>query len=99
MALILMVGMVAVGCSSAPHVSLATDQAAVNHWQSAVQQDQATLYSDRRAAVADGALCIPGSPTNGQFCNAPSDASDQAKLKSDQFSLQVAQDQLKKDEG
>lgn len=102
MALLLMAGMVAVGCSSPPHVSLANDQAAVNAAQAAVAGDQASQQA-LTAGTPQSVECLgdPGSAVCLAYehnLNAQGAKLD-AKLKADQFKLQVAEDQLKKDEG
>ena len=99
------------GCSSGQN--LAQDQAVVDRAQAAVNADQAALTQARAAYQNDadtpaelacslqqpqpGAAGCPGNPQ--QAADQTAINKDQAKLERDQFKLQVAQDQLKRDEG
>jgi hypothetical protein len=80
--------------------SLAQDQNAVNDWQAVVKADNSRVVND---LVDDGGLgqrlcAIPSANCpNGVYVSTTTQ--DEAKLKSDQFKLQVAEDQLTKDEG
>jgi hypothetical protein len=80
----------------------------VDSAQAAVTRDQAALNAASELSTSQAIACavnaaptindgttttIPGCPSSSAVSNL------QAKLKADQFKLQVAQDQLKKDEG
>jgi hypothetical protein len=109
--LVIIIGLAA-GCSS--HPSLAQDQAAVNRAQAtvsadqlAVDQAQATYQTDSDvpispfsvAACVQGSAGCPDATVNPQLSKDQTAINrDQAKLTADRFKLQVAQDQLKKDE-
>jgi hypothetical protein len=100
---ILVAGLLA-GCQlggSAPTttVSLAHDQAVVDHWQAVVSTDLGNLQNAQSAAGP-----CAGTPTH-VVCTVPTLAEDRAltasgrALTKARFQLKVAQDQLKKDEG
>jgi hypothetical protein len=106
---ILVGGLTLAACSS--HDSLANDQRAVDAAQTAAARDQAALndFSSLSTsqviscAVASQELTAPGVPATTSslpsYCPGSSAYSRlQAKLNADEFKLQVAEDQLKKDE-
>ena len=82
--------------------SLAQDQKAVNDAQAAVNDDHSRLLADAQSDDGLGQIMC-NDPTvtprcpNNQYVSTTTQ--DEAKLKNDQFNLQVAQDQLTKDEG
>lgn len=81
--------------------SLAQDQKAVNDAQAAVNDDHSRLLADAQSDDGLGQIMC-NDPTitprcpNNQYVSTTTQ--DEAKLKSDQFTLQVAEDQLTKDE-
>lgn len=96
-----LVAAILAGCSSSPPVSLANDQAAVNRLEALVQSEQDNLVN-----VAHG-HCTPD-PTQAGTVDCPeltpqqmqaNTARAQRALTKNEFKLQVAKDQLKKDEG
>ena len=100
--MIFVAGLLLAACSSTPHNSIATDQRAVDVARGAVARDQsaqctvsATLTA--RCFGAQSTAQAIGCATNFQRCEAAVSKAT-AKLKADEFKLQVAQDQLKKDE-
>ena len=97
-------------CSSSPQDSLANDQRTLNGLQTAVANAQAEVSTDQTNVAADmpapadectalqqaGSSCTPTRHHLNQ--DEAQEAKDEATLKADEFKLQVAQDQLKKDE-
>lgn len=80
--------------------SLAQDQKAVDDAQAAVDQDQQTILRDQQAVFPTQVACQGSTdPSCDPTARASSYAQDEAQLKTDDLKLQVAQDQLKKDEG
>lgn len=85
--------LLAAGCSSTPPMSLSKDQATVDVDQSAVARDQISLQPYTHSSTSQAISCAVSS----KRCSA-ADSKSEAKLKTDEFKLQVARDQLKKDE-
>jgi hypothetical protein len=101
-ATVLLLAAILAGCSSPP--SLSSDQAAVDAGRAAVTQDQNALQVDEGANTGQGAIDCAAQTTqgvNGLQGECPilvTIAKEKARLKAATFRLQVAQDQLRRDE-
>jgi hypothetical protein len=109
---VLAVALLIAGCSSTH--SLAQDQQVVNSLQARVNQEKAGVSTDQTNIAADKATdlgcAIQGQLSSSLNCpvyvqprhhlhqDEAQERKDEANLKADKFNLQVAEDQLKKDE-
>jgi hypothetical protein len=100
---VLLAGLMLAACSSPPPHSLANDQRAVDAAQAAVARDQQAMSVYTHPSQAQAISCAVTASTSGANTSpgcpgSVVESKDQANLKVDHFKLQVAQDQLKKDE-
>jgi hypothetical protein len=98
---IVMGGLTLAACSS-PHDSLASDQRAVDALQAAVARDHAALSDFSSLSTSQVVSCAVASNAASSlpsYCpGSPAYSRVKAKFYADEIKLQVAQDQLKKDE-
>lgn len=84
------------GCLWSHPVSLANDQKAINSAQTAIARDENALAVTNISTPSEAIACATGEAT--QTSCFPNQSKLEARLKAARFKLQVAKDQLKKDE-